>query len=336
MEPIGSDLQLVVSGFCDEISSSKNIGEQFAVATALGLTHVSLRFVDVGTGPKNVLQLNDAELDIVSEKLVEYDLRVASLGSPIGKVKLVDDDDGSANVFRPADDYLQVEVDRAIAICRRLGTRRLRGFSFYPPRGSLSRDLMEMAAARIREIVKRCSAAGLIFGMEVEANLIGHDAASLLEIIEHVDDAALVVVFDGANLVTQGFRKEDVLRQWERLRPHVGWLHVKDYRAIRRTESAWIDEAALNQYVPVGLGEAGYPELLGDLRDHWAEFAAKLHPHGLTDFVLDLEPHLKRGGQFGGYSGPDGFGVALRALMGLLDQAKLGYRLRGWSELRLI
>lgn len=336
MEPSGRDLEIVLSGFCDEISSRKNIDEQFAVAAALGLTHISLRFVDVGTGPKNILQLSDAELGIVSEKLAEYDLRVASLGSPIGKVKLVDDDDGSTNVFRPADEYLQVEVDRAIAICRHLGTRRLRGFSFYPPRGSLGRGLMEIAAARIREIVTRCSAAGLIYGMEVEANLIGHDAASLLEIVERVDDSALMVVFDGGNLVTQGCRKEDVLRQWERLRPHVGWLHVKDYRAVRRTESDWIDEAALNQYVPAGLGEAGYPELLVDLHAHLGEFAARLHQHGLTDFVLDLEPHLKRGGQFGGYSGADGFGVALRALIGLLDRAELGYRLRGWGELRLV
>ena len=35
---------------------------------------------------------------------------------------------------------------------------------------------------------------------------------------------------------------------------------------------------------------------------------------GVPGVFLDLEPHVKGGGQFGGFSGPDGFGVALRAL----------------------
>jgi hypothetical protein len=45
---------------------------------------------------------------------------------------------------------------------------------------------------------------------------------------------------------------------------------------------------------------------------------------------LDLEPHLRKGGQFGGYSGPDGFGLALRYLCRMLDKSKISYRLRDW------
>jgi hypothetical protein len=48
---------------------------------------------------------------------------------------------------------------------------------------------------------------------------------------------------------------------------------------------------------------------------------------------LDLEPHLKGGGQFGGFSGVDGFGVALRALLNLLDYVGIGYALTDYEAI---
>jgi hypothetical protein len=55
---------------------------------------------------------------------------------------------------------------------------------------------------------------------------------------------------------------------------------------------------------------------------------------GVPGVFLDLEPHLKGGGQFGGFSGPDGMGVALRALLRLLDYVGIGYRLRDMDTIR--
>jgi hypothetical protein len=49
---------------------------------------------------------------------------------------------------------------------------------------------------------------------------------------------------------------------------------------------------------------------------------------------VDLEPHLKGGGQFGGYSGPDGMGVALRALCKTLHFAGIGYHLRDFDDIK--
>ena len=55
---------------------------------------------------------------------------------------------------------------------------------------------------------------------------------------------------------------------------------------------------------------------------------------GLPGVFLELEPHLKGGGQFGGFSGPDGMGVACRALCRLLDYVGLGYQLRNFDDIR--
>ena len=49
---------------------------------------------------------------------------------------------------------------------------------------------------------------------------------------------------------------------------------------------------------------------------------------------LDLEPHLKGGGQFGGFSGPDGMGVALRSLCRVLDYVGIDYHLRDFDDIQ--
>ena len=60
----------------------------------------------------------------------------------------------------------------------------------------------------------------------------------------------------------------------------------------------------------------------------------KLTKRGIPGVVLDLEPHLKGGGQFGGFSGPDGMGVALRGLCSMLDYLGIDYHLRDFADVR--
>mgnify|MGYP000946535572 CR=1 FL=1 len=55
---------------------------------------------------------------------------------------------------------------------------------------------------------------------------------------------------------------------------------------------------------------------------------------GAPGAFLELEPHLKGGGQFGGFSGPDGLGVATRSLCRMLDYLQIDYSLRGFDQIR--
>ena len=82
--------QVILSGFGDEAALHKTAVEQFSAFAALGLQYYSLRFVDVGRGVKNVMKLSTAEIQKIRHLEDEYDLSVASIGSPIGKVKLLD------------------------------------------------------------------------------------------------------------------------------------------------------------------------------------------------------------------------------------------------------
>ena len=60
---------------------------------------------------------------------------------------------------------------------------------------------------------------------------------------------------------------------------------------------------------------------------------ATIGRRGIPGVFLDLEPHVKGGGQFGGFSGPDGLGVALRGLCRVLDFAKIDYHIRDFDDI---
>ena len=64
------------------------------------------------------------------------------------------------------------------------------------------------------------------------------------------------------------------------------------------------------------------------------ELESRMMARGVPGVFADMEPHVKGGGQFGGFSGPDGFGVALRAFCRVCDQAGIGYRLRDFDDIR--
>lgn len=324
---------VLLSGFCDEASATKSIDQQFAVVSALGMRHFALRFVDAGQGIKNVAQLSDAELHSVREKMKEYRLNVSSIGSPIGKVKLFDFDDGTPTRHIAQSAYLDSEVTRVCQIAQALGARLIRGFSFYPPRDTNPEPFMDRAVERLSEIVARCADHDLIYGLEVEANLVGRNGWLIRELSDRINHPALVLVFDGANLAVQGYSASEIFDQYLAMKPGLGWLHVKDYCAdpASRVVGGQVDEDRLDRFVPVGSGDSTYERILRDVRGSLHEWDERLKTLRIAGVFLELEPHLKAGGQFGGYSGPDGFGLALRSLCRLLEANDLTHDLLDWN-----
>ncbi len=323
-----SECELLLSGFADEAANDKTIEQQFVAFSALGLRYLSLRFIDVGNGIKNVIDLDDAELDVVLKNLELYDLQVSSIGSPLGKTKLLDVDDGSSNTFFPFDEYLETTA-KVCRIANRLGSKLIRGFSFYHPRNESPEDYVAEAASRLKSICELCDSHGLTFGLEVEANLIGQNAELLMALHEQVASEAMVLIFDGANLVTQGFSETEVIQQFETMSEALGWIHIKDHVPLSENrDQNYVDEEALCGFVAAGAGASGYLPILEKFKGSYAKTAERMKARGVPGIFADLEPHLKGGGQFGGFSGPDGFGIAARAFRNLCVQAGVGCPVR--------
>ena len=326
--------QVVLSGFADEAANNKTAVEQFAALAALGLQYYSLRFIDVGGGIKNVMKLTKSEITILRHVEDEYGMNVASIGSPIGKVKLRDVDDGTKNQYITFDKYLANDVARACELAHAFETKLIRGFSFYHPKGSDPREHVPQAADQLAQIAEACHRSDLTYGLEIEANLVGQTGELVAELHRRVNHPALVTIFDGGNIVSQGYSTEETYQQYLAMKPSIGWIHIKDYRDPQLSRTEHVDEDKLKNFVPAQLGDSGHERILRDFAEVLPQLDEKLTKRGIPGVVLDLEPHLKGGGQFGGFSGPDGMGVALRGLCRVLDHVGIGYHLRDFDDVR--
>ena len=327
---------LLLGGLADEAANQKTAMQQFCAFAALGLRYYTLRFIDAGTGAgiQNVMQLDAQGIESIRNLQKEYGLSVSSIGSPIGKVKLLDVDDGTNNRFVPFQDYLQKDVRRACDLANQFDCKLIRGFSFYHPKGSDPYAHLPQAIDQIGQITRLCDSYGLTYGLEVEANLVGQTGKLLAQVHSAVAHPALVLVFDGANLVCQGMSTDEVFEEYLAMKPGLGWIHIKDYKKPSNA-SSHVDEESLKAFVPANLGDSGHEAIFRDLMTNYPELVERLRARGIPGLFIDLEPHVKGGGQFGGFSGPDGFGVALRGLCKVLDYVGFPYKLREFEDIRV-
>jgi sugar phosphate isomerase/epimerase len=327
-------MNVLLSGFADESANEKTAVQQYTAFAALGLRYYSIRFIDAGNGIKNVMKLSDAEISTLVRMQSDYGLKVSSIGSPIGKVKLKDIDDGTANRFVPFDQYLREDVVDACDRAEAFGSKLIRGFAFYHPKNTDPAAHIDQASDQLGQIAEACDRRGLTFGLEVEANLVGQTGELLAAIAAKVNHPAMLTIFDGANIVTQGFTADETYAQYLAMKPSLGWVHIKDYHdPSPNGRISHVDEASLANFVPADRGDTGHEAILRDLGEFLPVLQRRMTERGADGVFLDLEPHVKGGGQFGGFSGPDGFGVALRGLCRVLDYVGIGYSLRNFDDI---
>jgi sugar phosphate isomerase/epimerase len=228
---------------------------------------------------KNVLDLSDEEIERARALLDRRGVAVSAIGSPIGKVSIHDDFEAHRARFR-----------RALWVADRLGARRVRIFSFFMPPAEAARHRDE-ALRRLTALVKDATAAGVTLLHENEKEIYGDTPERCRDLVESIGSPNLRITFDPANFVQGGVRPFD--QAYPLLRDYIAYLHIKD--------------AVMGGGVRVaGEGDGQLPELLA------AEAA-----RGYDGFA-SLEPHLKSGGRYAGFSGPALFHEAAAALKRLL------------------
>ncbi|HXS64615.1 MAG TPA: sugar phosphate isomerase/epimerase family protein [Streptosporangiaceae bacterium] len=236
-----------------------------------------------GAWSTNVADLDDAHLASFRAALDDAGVSVSAIGSPIGKI-------GIGDAFEPEKDRLRRIAD----VAHELGTSLVRVFSFFIPAGEPPERYRQQVIDRLAELTEIAAASGLVLAHENEKLIYGDTPQRCADLITAIDSPALRATFDAANFVQCGVRPHS--EGFDLLRPHLEYVQIKD--AI----------AATGQVVPAGKGD-------GEVRETLAALASE----GF-DGYLSLEPHLAAAGQFGGYSGPDGFRTAARALKDLLAE----------------
>ena len=329
------DASVIISGFADEAANQKTAVQQFATFAALGLQYYSIRFIDVGGGIRNVMDLTKAEISKVRHLQGEYGLNVSSIGSPIGKVKLLNVKDGTKSPYVPFKKYLARDVAKVCRLAHAFEAKLIRGFSFYHPKGTDPRDHTSQTVDQLGAIAEACHRSDLTFGLEVEANLVGQDGHILADIHKKVNHPAMLLIFDAANILVQGYSQAELFAQYQAMKPGLGWMHIKDYCDPQAAgKNRHVDEDKLANFVPADMGDSAHEAILRDFSRTIPKLERRLRRRGIPGVFVDLEPHLKGGGQFGGFSGPDGMGVALRGLCRVLDYVAIDYHLRDFDDVK--
>jgi 3-dehydroshikimate dehydratase len=269
-----------LSAFADEISP--DLPEQIAILKRENIAHIDLR----GVWNINVLDLTDEQAISIKELLEGHGIKVAAIGSPIGKVP----------IDSPFDEHLE-RFERAIRLAHLFGTPLVRIFSFYPPTEIASDTIdpdswRDEVVWRLREMTTRARAAGITLIHENEKGIYGDSIARCVDLLQECNDSHFQAVFDPANFIQCG--QIPYPDAYEALRPWLRYVHVKD---------ALPD----GEVVAAGEGAARWPELLQCLRQDG------------YDGFFSLEPHLASAGTYQGFSGPDLFRYASQALQQMLQ-----------------
>jgi len=264
-----------LSGFADEISPDLDV--QLATLAAEKIGHIEFR----GVWNRNVLDLNDAEIAQVKAALAERGVRVSSIGSPIGKIKITDDFAAHPERFR-----------RALQVAAMLDAPFVRIFSFFIPAGDDPARHRDEVLARMSRLAQEAKGTGVTLLHENEKEIYGDTPERCLDILTQVDSPILRAAWDPANFVQCGVRPHS--QGYGLLRPWIAYVHIKD---------ALLESGRV---VPAGQGDGQLRETLAALRE------------SAFDGFFSLEPHLASAGTFSGFSGPELFRVAAGAFKELL------------------
>ena len=236
------------SGFADEISSETDI--QFKVLKKLGIEFFEPRGVD----GKNISSLNDDEVTALKEKMDKCGIKVSSIGSPVGKVKLTDDFDAHFEAFK-----------RTVKTAKMLDSKYIRIFSFYHEGGEWTADERAEIISRLKKMISYAAENDIVLLHENEKDIYGDTAERCLDLMKELYCENFKAVFDPANFVQC---ETDTKKAYEMLKPYIHYMHIKD---------------ALNssgRVVPAGMGDGNVKYILSELLN------------GGFDGFLSLEPHL--------------------------------------------
>lgn len=272
---------LKMSGFADEISPK--LDEQIKVCKSLGVLYFELR----GVAGKTVPDFSPELRKEVRDKLKANGMGVASLGSPIGKVKITD----------PWPAYFD-KFKQVVELAEYLEAPLIRIFSYFPAKkgAAFTKQQRDEVMRRMQAKADYVKDHPVTLVHENEKDIYGERGPACLEILKTINSPKLRCAFDFSNFIQAG---DDPLDNWKLLKPYTVHFHIKDCKKDTK------------KVVPAGQGDGHLLEILTD--------AVK---SGYTGF-LSLEPHLKYAGANFGETGPELFKVAVDALRDIAKKADI-------------
>lgn len=241
--------RFILSAFADE--ASPVFDEQLRILAEEGVSLIELR----GADGRNCADLTLEEAAVIREKLDAAGVGLSALGSPFGKYPLAEPFEAHLQKFR-----------HGLELCRILGARRIRMFSFYPAQ----EDAWDEAARaevlrRLETMLTLAEEAGVQLVHENEKGIYGDNAERNADLLSHFG-SRLGFAFDPANFIQCGVKP---IEAFDMLHERITYMHIKD---------AFLSDGAV---VCAGHGDGNVPEIL-----------RRLNAEREGDIILTVEPHL--------------------------------------------
>lgn len=244
-------MSINISGFSDEISD--NLDEQLAKVKSLGMNYISLRGID----GRNI---SDYSLEEFTQKVLprlnNANIKVSSIGSPIGKV-FIDDNEGFTKQLK--------QLETICKIANVLDCKYIRIFSFFIKKGEDYDNYEIQVIDKIKLFADIAEKYNVILLHENEKDIFGDIARRCKTIFDKVGSKYFQGIFDFANFVQCD---EDTKVAYELLKENILYYHIKDA------------SYAVSYNVLCGTGDGNIATILKDVIQN-----------GYTGFMT-LEPHL--------------------------------------------
>lgn len=268
--------------FSDEASDS--VEGQITALSRNNIKLIELRSI----GGVSVKDFTDEQAREYAKKLAENGIKVWSIGSPLGKVDIMEN----------FSEY-EKTVRRVYEIANIFECDKVRVFSFYNAYGE-----SEKVFENLRRMVKIAGEYGITLYHENEKGVYGDVVGRVENIAANV--SGLKFVFDPANYVQEG---EDVTAALKKVGKQTAYFHIKD--AIKGS----------GEIVPAGEGN-GEIEKLISLVTGDKVFTLEPHLSLFTAYAAIDDTELKNKYHFA--TNDESFDFAVNALKNLLK--KQGYK----------
>jgi L-ribulose-5-phosphate 3-epimerase len=220
-----NQLRLPIAAITDEFSP--NLARSIPYLKEIGMTGAELRVVN----GKNIMDLNDDELERTRDLLREADLPVISIASPLLKCVLPNapelDSRFQHDIFASKHTYEDQPrlTEHAFALAKFFGARIVRVFSYW--RTVAPERCFEAVVSALSALAVKAAAEDLTVGLENEHACNIATAAESACVLEAISAENLQLVWDPANAMVAG---EDPFPGGYSLLPkhRIGHVHAKD------------------------------------------------------------------------------------------------------------
>lgn len=285
-------MEIKLCAFADEYSSA--LDSQIEALVKFKIPYIELRGVD----GKNVTAWEVSDAENWKKKLDAADIKVWSIGSPIGKINLTDS----------FEDHLAT-AEKLFRMANILECKNVRMFSFYTSKYEEKREEVFEKLAALSSLAKKY---GVVLCHENEKGIWGDLAERCLEISKALPE--IKTVFDPANYVQCGENIENALAL---LQEDTYYYHIKD---------AFFADGAV---VPAGEGDGRLFEMLSGIKK---DAVLTLEPH-LKVFkgYSDIDDTTLKG-KYEYESSEEAFEAAVNALKNLLTRLGFAEENRIWKK----